>query len=430
MIFEDEIAFMKYKAHYVIPAGDATAADISPDFSMLSMLVARILLAFMGRIELFRQIPKQPQLNPSVLLRHDNIPSAVVFVKGINSRVMSEKQIVLELTGTFLNDINKFKAAIIFLVVLSVIVGTLVGVYFILKKDLCHCNEKKEDVEDVEDVEVNVEDNDENEEKNLELESEQPPEEYSANNEETVLKKNKVGFILETGEGSEHENTIPEVIVTESSFSPEKPKRGSSIKSVFKKITKPIGKVRFSSLGSRKSRSEDIPLVGGDQDGYGALTAGKRTDSMESFLSGISVVSENIEEFGEEVSPGRLQTSLEYDKSNWIVKIAVKQGQCLIHTGHDKIYWQVHIALLPFKKHRYKTKYKSTATPVFNQSFEIEDVAEQALGQIAIRLRVYGKVGHSGRKKLAGETTIALSCLQKGQGPVTDWHVLKRRHHK
>ncbi len=266
-------------------------------------------------------------------------------------------------------------------------------------------------------------------ESDLEEEKKAPLKQKGVNDENVMTETVMDEVTLNEEEKYEGENSVPEIVVTETSFTPEKSKRGSSFKSVFKKITKPIGKVRFGGVTS-KSSVESYPLVGSSDDGYGTLTAAKRSDSMESFLSGISVVSENIEEFGEEVSPGRLQTYLEYDKSHWIVKVGIKQVQCLIHTGSEKIYWQVHATLLPFKKHRFKTKYKSTSTPVFNQTFEVEDVAEQALGQIAFRFRVYGKIGRAGKKKLAGETTIPLSCLKGGQGPLTEWNILKRKQQK
>lgn len=295
------------------------------------------------------------------------------------------------------------------------VIGILVGIYFILKKDLCGCaNPKKKD------------DAAEETEEESELD-EDIKENASQENEENLLIEDQESAKKDFfEEGDEAENQVPDIVITKTSFTAGKLKKSSSLKSVFKRITKPIGKVRFGGVSS-KSGVEQYPLVGSNGEGYGSLHPMQRSDSMESFLSGISVVSENIEEFGEELSPGRLQTTLEYDKREWKVIVGVKQAECLIHTGSEKIYWQVHVTFLPFKKHRFKTKYKSTATPIFNQTFEVEDVAEQALGQIAIRFRVYGKVGRTGKKKLAGETEINLSCLKSATSRLLEWNTLKRK---
>ncbi len=304
-------------------------------------------------------------------------------------------------------------------------VGILVGIYFVLKKDAFNCMGGKRKAEEEEESEFESD-----------LEEEKKPE-FIPNSVDEDVKEDIVLEDLKRVEEEEEEEEeeldnhldLPDIVVTQTPFVAEKPKRSSSFKSVFKKITKPIGKVRFGGVTS-KSSNESYPLVGSEDDTYGSLTPAKRSDSMESFLSGISVVSENIEEFGSEVSPGRLQTSLHYDKKDWVVKLGVKQAQYLIHTGSEKIYWQVHATLLPFKKHRFKTKYKSTSTPVFKQTFEVEDVAEQALSQLAFRFRVYGKIGRAGKKKLAGETVISLSCLQNSEGPLVEWNTLKRNRQK
>lgn len=309
---------------------------------------------------------------------------------------------------------TQIKAAVIFLIILALIVGILVGVYYALKKELCCCAIQKKEHD---------------EESMLDDEAEEQQEQLTEDNSVPANGEIKNFDTLEETENPKEETVIDndtvvgKPIVTESSFVAEKPpKRPSSIKSIIKKIAKPIGKVRFGGVSSK--HSDDVLLLPSDEQGYGSL---QKSDSMESFLSGISVVSENIEEFGSEVSPGRLQTTLEYDKKNWTLLVGVKQADCLLHTGKDKMYWQVHVTFLPFKKHRFKTKYKSTSTPIFNQIFEVEEIAEQALSQLAIRFRVYGKIGRTGKKKLAGETAVELDCMQGIQKKLTDWRILKRK---
>ena len=309
---------------------------------------------------------------------------------------------------------NEIKAAVIFLIVLAAIVGILVGVFYALKKELCCCTvHKKEDEESM-----------------LDDETEEQTEKMAENGaivKNDEAEKVEIKIEVDSPEKEEEQDVndtlVSEPSVTHSAFIAVKPpKRSSSFKSVFKKITKPIGKVRFGGVSSKPA--EDFPLASANDPAYGSL---QRTDSMESFLSGVSVVSENIEEFGGEVSPGRLQTTLEYDKKNWTLHVGVKQADCLLHTGKEKIYWQVHVTFLPFKKHRFKTKYKSTSTPIFNQTFEVEEIAEQALSQLAVRFRVYGRLGKTGKKKLAGETVVNLDYMQGVQRKLTDWRILKRK---
>ena len=312
---------------------------------------------------------------------------------------------------------TEVKAAVIFLIALAAIVGLLVGIYFALKKDICNCHggSKKNDEEE-ELVDEEMEEG--------EKTGKEPINGVIVADTKIDDQPEKTEDVKEDQKTEDSEKLlVPEIIVTESSFRAEKPaKRASSFKSVFKKITKPIGKVRFGGVSS-KAAPEDFPLTSADEQGYGAM---QRSDSMESFLSGVSVVSENIEEFGPEVSPGRLQVSLEYDKRNWTLIVGVKQADCLLHTGKDKVYWQVHVTFLPFKKHRFKTKYKSTSTPMFNQTFEVDEIAEQALSQLAVRFRVYGRLGKTGKKKLAGESIVDLDFMQGAQGKKTEWHILKR----
>lgn len=298
------------------------------------------------------------------------------------------------------------------MIILVAIIGILVGIYYALKKEIC-CNVKRKD----------------DEESMLDDEAEEQEEKVAESNLSSPNGEIRKEQTLDSPEPpkedeiKESDAFVNEPNITEASFVAQKPpKRPSSIKSVFKKIAKPIGKVRFGGVSAKPV--DDVPLVSSVEQGYGSL---HKSDSMESFLSGISVVSENIEEFGSELSPGRLQTTLEYDKRNWTLHVGVKQADCLLHTEKEKLYWQVHVTFLPFKKHRFKTKYKSTSTPVFNQIFDVEEIAEQALSQLAIRFRVYGRIGKAGKKKLAGEIVVDLDCMVGVQGKITDWRILKRK---
>ena len=165
---------------------------------------------------------------------------------------------------------------------------------------------------------------------------------------------------------------------------------------------------------------------------YGSTTNSlpiHRSDSMESFMSAVSAATtNNIDEFGDELSPSRVQVFLHYDPKLWTLTVGVKQADCLISTTGSRMFWQAHMTVLPFKKHRFKTKYKSSSTPIFNQNFEVENIAQQALPQLSVRYRIYGRTGRGGRKKLAGETEVELSHISQMEDMlIKDWRVLRRK---
>lgn len=202
--------------------------------------------------------------------------------------------------------------------------------------------------------------------------------------------------------------------------------------SIIKKIKRPGGRVRFeeSPPNEQTSLIESQHNSYGNHNHYGIeLAPLRRSDSMESFMSGLSSVTTNAEEFGDELSPSRLQIFTQYNPKKWMLTIGCKQAECLITTEKQTMYWQVHMTLLPFKKHRFKTRYKSTSTPVFNQTFDVDNIAKQALTQMSVRYRVYGRTGRTGRKKLAGEAEVELGCLiHKQDNLIKEWRILKRQN--
>ena len=219
-----------------------------------------------------------------------------------------------------------------------------------------------------------------------------------------------------------HPDETQEVFITESPFVAEKKEKKKNLKSMLKKMKAPLKSVRFYS--EKAALTKDSPESGYASTG---LTI-HRTDSMESFSSGVSTVTTNLEEFGEELSPSRVQVFIQYDPKRWTLIVGAKQAQCLITTNKEKMYWQVHMTLLPFKKEKYKSRYKSTSTPIFNESFEVEKISSQSLNQISVRYRIYGRVGRTGRKKLAGETDVELAMLtQMEDNTIKDWRILKRK---
>jgi len=154
--------------------------------------------------------------------------------------------------------------------------------------------------------------------------------------------------------------------------------------------------------------------------------------SIDSFMSDSSAVSNNTfaPELYNEAKPTRIQIYLKYNQRSWLLTVGVKQAECSL-TSVDRrrrIFWQVHMTLFPYKRHRHKTSYKSSLTPIFNQSFDIEEIATHALTQMSVRYRMYGRIGLTGRKKLAGEVEVELGCLIEQQDYIVkEWRSLKKR---
>lgn len=237
------------------------------------------------------------------------------------------------------------------------------------------------------------------------------------------------------GDHFEGDTSMSDIVVTEGHFvvgNGHKKSKKNHISSVFKKIKRGRGKVRFSPSSEQISMLSSEGTISTSD--YGSTTMSlapiQRSDSMESFMSALSSATvNNVDEFGvNELSPSRIQVFLQYDPKLWTLTVGAKQADCLISTTGNTMYWQAHITLLPFKKHRFKTKYKSSSTPIFNQNFEVENIAQQALTQLSVRYRVYGRTGRGGRKKLAGETEVELSHITQMEDMIIkDWRVLRRR---
>jgi len=297
----------------------------------------------------------------------------------------------------FLDLLEKYRGAIIFLSFILLITVVLIVLYLMLEKGFacCCCCKKKKDEE--ESLYTDAEHDDEEALESQPLVDDDgllPPEDSTIEEGEQAV---------EAGE-----EAVPEIIVTEGHFVPEKKSKRKQITGMFKKMKRGKGKVRFSPS------SEQISVLSSEgtisTSDYGSTNNSlhplHRTDSMESFMSGISSVTmNNLDEFGDELSPSRVQVFVHYDSKLW-----------------------THITLLPFKKHRFKTKYKSSSTPIFNQNYEVENIAQQALTQLSVRYRIYGRSGRGGRKKLAGETEVELSAITQMEDMIIkDWRVLRRR---
>ena len=147
-------------------------------------------------------------------------------------------------------------------------------------------------------------------------------------------------------------------------------------------------------------------------------------------MSGISTSTNAtlISTMCDDSNPVRIQTSLKHNPRTWLLTVEVKQAECPLNARYrvHKVYWQVHLALLPHCTQRRKTRYKSTQTPIFNQSFDIPDVPKSALSQMTVRYRLYARFKRVGRKRVVGEVQVDLGELMNKSNCAIDgeWHTL------
>ena len=302
---------------------------------------------------------------------------------------------------------------------------------------MCNCFGDKKEEDEEEDYYGNNEEKYGEEEVERKFDSEDEIEdEYKNCNGEVKLEMGIDNFPLPPDEQPPQD--VPDIVitcddVTESRFEAEaeaKPKK-SHLKSILKKMKKPLRGVRFGVTTTAEATPLVTTPVGSYDGNYGTtLEPLKRSDSLESFMSAMSsATTANVQEFGaDEVSAGKLQITIDYEPKRWHLVVGAKQGEGLVALNKEAImYWQVHITLLPFKKHRFKTKYKRSSTPIFNATYEIDNIASQALPQLALRFRVYGRAGLTGKKKLAGEVEVELSDIMTAEDHrIKEWKDLKR----
>ena len=147
-----------------------------------------------------------------------------------------------------------------------------------------------------------------------------------------------------------------------------------------------------------------------------------KSRSMESIISAAGFGSEL---FSDTVSTCRLQINIKYDPDKWTLTIGCRQAECVLNTVEHTSYWKVHMTMLPFKKQRFKTQTRTSLTPIFNQSFTINNIAKQVLPQMSIRYRLYGRTSESGTKKMAGELIVGLGPLFDYENyEIEEWRTL------
>lgn len=108
---------------------------------------------------------------------------------------------------------------------------------------------------------------------------------------------------------------------------------------------------------------------------------------------------------------GTLDVAFEYDSSEQYLAVTVTAATdipALKQTGN--IAWQVHLVLLPTKKQRAKTGVQRGPCPVFTETFKFSRVEQEALGDYAVRFRLYS-IRRMKKEKVLGEKVFYLTKL-------------------
>nr|XP_057912469.1 synaptotagmin-14b isoform X3 [Doryrhamphus excisus] len=108
---------------------------------------------------------------------------------------------------------------------------------------------------------------------------------------------------------------------------------------------------------------------------------------------------------------GTLDVAFEYDSTEQWLAVTVTAATdipALKQTGN--ISWQVHLVLLPTKKQRAKTGVQKGPCPVFTETFKFSRVEQEALGDCAVRFRLYS-IRRMKKEKVLGEKVFHLTKL-------------------
>ncbi|XP_068609954.1 synaptotagmin-14-like [Brachionichthys hirsutus] len=181
----------------------------------------------------------------------------------------------------------------------------------------------------------------------------------------------------------------------------------------------PAGRVAACSRPERRIRRGSSPqrCSSEDRDSEGYLNKGCEED----------VPSDSTAVLGQEDRPGpqrltayepeplaqygTLDVAFEYDSSGQHLAVTVTAATdipALKQTGN--IAWQVHLVLLPTKKQRAKTGVQKGPCPVFTETFTFSRVEQEALGDYAVRFRLYS-VRRMKKEKVLGEKVFHLTKL-------------------
>lgn len=234
-----------------------------------------------------------------------------------------------------------------------------------------------------------------------------------------------------------HESGVPDAIITECDFKPRKKRVKMHLKSGIRRFISMPAVCKHDTTQHERSallRLTSTPndvIYGSILSSSGSIDSFQSATSAESTTSNISNI---IDHFGDELSSSRLLITVDYYPQRRRLTIGAKQADNITNMKDGiTTYWQVVMTLLPANKYRFKSKYKSSLKPVFDISHDINDIQQQSLMQLTVQYRLYGRIGRTGKKKLAGETVTKLEQLGKYNRHsqynilhIQEWRDLKR----
>ncbi|XP_072533439.1 synaptotagmin-16 isoform X3 [Salminus brasiliensis] len=124
---------------------------------------------------------------------------------------------------------------------------------------------------------------------------------------------------------------------------------------------------------------------------------------------------------------GDLIIVLDYRPETFKLLVTVVMAQGIPDKGRSGMdSWQVHVALLPGKRQRYKTAVQKGSAPRFGETFRFSRLEPAELGSSALRFRLYA-LGKMNRERMMGETIYRLSKLSTDAGQMEATLVLEPR---
>lgn len=149
------------------------------------------------------------------------------------------------------------------------------------------------------------------------------------------------------------------------------------------------------------------------------------TDGDRSSLRTVSAYGERIRRKDAGISKcGQLHIKVEFTSQKSKLSVTVIEAKEIPSKDRGGApQASVHVVLLPGKKHRYKTKAKPSADPVYNETTVFNKIKEEDMYKQALRFRIYGIKG--GKEKLVGETVLQLADVASATAQVVQsWRII------
>ena len=111
------------------------------------------------------------------------------------------------------------------------------------------------------------------------------------------------------------------------------------------------------------------------------------------------------------ITAGRVRVAISYSPSSDKLEVTVVRVEDIpehIIRRERATTVEVHVALFP-RKQRFKTKAKPDRNAIFNETFTIRRLSQEAVFNCLLRIRLYGRV--KGKDNFLGETTYSLKDL-------------------